>query len=191
MLQADRLDLAVEVPEVPGPDVHRAEAEADVARVDPVEVHVSQERRPQGRGVVVAQFPRAPDREGPGGHGAGTEHAGRAEEERHGRAGRVLQRPHRRNSGSEAVGPRSDGGSRRDLGPERVQAGDAVLGGVPGDDGGVDRPDRGSGDPVGARTPRTGRPRTRRPDRTRAPPPPCRTAPVCGAGLDPVMRPPS
>ncbi len=47
-LRADVMGLGIEVGEIAGADVHRADAEPHQARVDAVEIHQPFERLPQG-----------------------------------------------------------------------------------------------------------------------------------------------
>ena len=57
MFGPDRLLVVVEVDEIPGPDVHGADAEADLSRVDPVEINKVLERLSEWARVVKSRRP--------------------------------------------------------------------------------------------------------------------------------------
>ena len=142
MLDAVRLVAAVELTHLAIPDVDRTDREPHVAAVDVVEVDELRECFAQGIRRVVRRTFHA-DRE--------------VRPEPGGRIGREERRQaprHRRQVGDGAAEPgnefrNADAGALLHTLPERVQALEATLRSVPGDQRAVDRADRRADHPVG------------------------------------------
>ena len=148
VLGADHVRLVVEIGEVAGAHVHRADAEAHLARVDAVEIHQPLQRGAQGAGVVEAGGAAAGEEEG--------RRQARLEEARHAARRdprrRELIQPAARGFAlpqpGPAVAPAVVAGVAHQF-PELAQPPDAALGRVAGDDGAVDGADGDAGDPGG------------------------------------------
>ena len=142
VLRADLLFRVVEIGEVAGAHVHRADAEAHVLLVDEVEVDQPRQRLAQRRGVVVAdrlrraawpQRCRRHARREEAGHAEGRDPRSAGFVERRARLVALQDRPPQHRRGDEL--------------PEFLQARDAQLLRVAGDDRRIDRADRDAGDP--------------------------------------------
>ncbi len=144
----DLVRLVVEIGEVAGPDVGGADAEAGLARIDPVEIHQALEQRLERRDVVEAEVPGIAGRREDRRRKARLEEAGCAHQ--HDAQGAplvhdlvlhvVLDREARH------VGD-AEGRGRHRL-PEGAQLLDPLLRRIAGDQRRIDGADRDAGDPV-------------------------------------------
>ena len=142
MLGPDLLLRIVEIDEVAGGDIHRADAEPRRLRIDAVEIHQPLQRRAQRRGVVIAQRLRQVRRPELRRWKARREETGHAERGDRHRAAFVIERT--RHVARQVGLP---GQRRRDEIPERLELFEPLLARIAGDDRGVDRADRDAGDP--------------------------------------------
>jgi len=92
VLGSDRMGFVIEVDEIAGAHVHRADAEAHVAGIDPVEVDKPLERALQELGFVKARGLKSAVRPQPGSGLAKREKAGGAREDHAGRTQLVEER---------------------------------------------------------------------------------------------------
>ena len=139
----DRLALGIEEAEIATVDIDRADRQPHRPLVDHVPVDQPIERGDQRRGVIIAQRGGAPR-----GRKGRRQHP-RAEEARHPRQRDKPCRPFVEEFAFALIAKDREARQRaRYRRPEIAQRAYAFLGRIAGDQRGIDRPDRNSGDPV-------------------------------------------
>jgi hypothetical protein len=150
VLRSDLVGAGVEIDEVAGPDIDRARAEARHSRIEAIKIHQALKRVLEVAGVVEAGCPGRSPRSEPRHHRSHREEARSAGRDREIGAhlieevARVVA-PRQITEGIIQPIPR---GARSHMRPKFPQPIDAGIGRVAGDDGGVDRTDRDTGNPV-------------------------------------------
>ena len=150
VLRPDHVHLCIEIAEISGADIDRADAEAHFAGIDAVEIDEPLQRRLERRRVVMARRLRRAGRRQPGRHDTRHEETRHAPRHDHRRAHLIdqaacgvalRQRPRRFRQSPPAM-------LRHRL-PEGAQPLDASLRRIAGDERRIDGTDRDAGNPVG------------------------------------------
>ncbi|MEY9429513.1 hypothetical protein ABIF96_006001 [Bradyrhizobium ottawaense] len=144
MLRLDLVMGIVEIDEIARKHVDRADREADLLLVDEIEVDQLEQALLQRHGVVIAGRGARADRAEPGIHLVRGEESGLAHRRGHPGAGEIAPLAE-----DVAVGRVVPDLAVGDALPEDAQRLEPLFRLVAGDDGGVDRADRDTADPVG------------------------------------------